>query len=77
MSNPTAVEPAIEQVWECQDQVGRGGEQVRVTNLAADPDGETAVEFIVTKAARGYEAELGSNGSMEAQEFAQRYKLVR
>lgn len=70
-------EPAEGQTWECRDQVGRGGEQVRVVKLIDDPDGEVAVEFIVTKASTGYEAELGSGGSMEATEFAQRYKLVR
>lgn len=68
--------PAKGQIWECRDQVGRVGEQVRVVTLTDDPDGEIAVEFIVAKAATGYEAELGSDGSMEATEFAQRYKLV-
>lgn len=66
---------AADQVWECRDEVGRTGEQVRITSIY-NADGGTHVEFIVSKAAKGYEAELGSDGSMEATEFKQRYQYL-
>lgn len=70
--------PAVGQTWECVDGVGRTGEQVLIAQALAPTDNEDAtVLFVVSKAAKGYETELGVDGSMETAEFTQRYKLVK
>lgn len=70
--------PSAGQIWECVDLVGRTGEQVRVTAVLEPTLTENkTVTFVVARAAKSFEAELGSDGSMESDEFTQRYKYVR